>query len=84
MGFMASDLVGGSGGMAGDEFAAHGGQPAEDGVTQSVAQKLAAGGAGKCRMSVHVSAISKSIRHPGETGLSFFAQALTFLGLLNP
>jgi hypothetical protein len=63
-----ADLSGGSGGLAREELAAHRSQPAKNDVAQSVAQKLAASGAGIWRMSVHVSAICMNLLHPAETG----------------
>jgi hypothetical protein len=63
-----ADLAGGSNGLARDQLAADGSQPAKHDVTHPVAQKLAAAGAGMWRTSVHGSAISMSFRHPAETG----------------
>jgi hypothetical protein len=63
-----ADLAGGSDGLARDQPAANRSQPAKSDITQSVAQKLAATGAGIWRTFVHGTAISKSIRHPVETG----------------
>jgi hypothetical protein len=63
-----ADLAGGSGALARDQLAANRSQPAKSDITQSVAQKLAAAGAGIWRTSVHGSAISMSFRHPVETG----------------
>jgi hypothetical protein len=72
----------GPGGLARDQFAADGSQPAKEGVAQPVAQKLAASGAGIWKMSVHVSAILMNLLHSAETGLPSFVQALTFLARL--
>jgi hypothetical protein len=63
-----ADLAGGSDGLARGQLAANRSQPAKSDITQSVAQKLAAAGAGIWRTSVHGSAISMSFRHSVETG----------------
>jgi len=54
---------------------------ASQGIGRACALKLAASGAGIWKTSVHGTAIFPSIRHPVDTGLPFFVQALTFLGL---
>jgi hypothetical protein len=63
-----ADLSGRPDTLARNEFAGYGGQAAEDGEAQSVAQKLAATGAGIRRMSVHASAISDNICDFSTTG----------------
>jgi hypothetical protein len=78
-----ADLAGGAGGLAGDQLAADGGQAAKNGVAQAVAQELAAAGAGIGRTSAHVSAVLVNMRYLEETGSTYFAQALTFLGLFS-
>jgi hypothetical protein len=67
--------------LARHQFAANRSQPAKDGITQPVAKKLAATGAGIRRTSFHGSPISNSFRHPEKIGLPSFAQALAFFGL---
>jgi hypothetical protein len=76
-------LSGRSAGLAPGEPAADRGQPAKDGIAQPVAQKLAATRAGIRRNTFHRSPIAVTFRHPAKTGLTFFAQALTFLGLFH-
>jgi hypothetical protein len=73
-----ADLAGGAGGLARDQLAAHGGQRAQNGVAQPVAQKLASSGAGSWRMPAHISAIFKNLIHLTAPGLPSFVQALTF------
>jgi hypothetical protein len=55
-----ADLAGGPHGMARDQFAGNGGQPAKNGVAQSVAQKLAAAGTGIWGPFAHVSTVSRT------------------------
>jgi hypothetical protein len=76
-----TDLPGGAGGLAGDQFAANGGQAAKNRVAQPVAQELAAAGAGIWGACAHVSVVCVNMRHIEETGQTSFAQALTFLAL---
>jgi hypothetical protein len=63
-----ANLAGGAGGRARDELPANRSQPAKKSVAQSVAQKLAAAGAGIRRTSVHASAISMNLRCFAERG----------------
>jgi hypothetical protein len=63
-----ADLACGSGGLARDQPAADGSQPAKHDAAHPVPQKLATTGAGIWRTFIHGSAMSISFRHPGETG----------------
>jgi hypothetical protein len=63
-----ADLAGGSGGLARDQLAANRSQPAKSDITQSVAQKLAATGAGIWRTFIHGSAMFISFRPPAAIG----------------
>jgi len=63
-----ADLAGGPRGMPRDQFAGNGGQAAKNGVAQSVAQKLAAAGAGIWGPFAHVSTVCKNMRHVAAIG----------------